>query len=73
MTINKNYDKDGDHMSIIGGRKIVRGRPRKEQSEKRSVILQIRVTEDERETVTKAAEAAGKTVTEWMREKIIQP
>jgi uncharacterized protein (DUF1778 family) len=56
---------------MINGRQIVRGRPKKEESEKKSVILQIRVTEEERETVCKAAEAAGKTLSEWIREKVL--
>lgn len=62
MTENKNLR--------VVGRKIV-GRPRKEDGEKKSVIIQMRVTEEERDFIAAEAEKAGKSVSEWMREKIM--
>lgn len=49
-----------------------RGRPKKEDSEKRIYVVPVRMTEDEYEAMSKAAKDAGKrTISEWIREKVL--
>ena len=45
-----------------------RGRPTLPSPEKRSVITQFRCTQTEREKLEKAAEKAGKKLSDWLRE-----
>lgn len=50
-----------------------RGRPKKEEADRRTVILQIRVTEEERDRLMEEFGKTGnRTFSEWMREKILK-
>jgi len=52
--------------------KPTRGRPKKEDSEKKNVIIPIRVTEEERDRLMGECEKAGKkTLSEYVREKLL--
>lgn len=47
------------------------GRPRKKTSDKRSVLLVIRVTKDEQKVMQAAAKKLNFTLSAWMREKLL--
>ena len=49
----------------------MKGRPPLPDSERRSQILQARVTSAERETIEAGAEAAGETPAEFLRESAL--
>ena len=46
------------------------GRPPKAPAEAKSQVYQLRLTADERELWESAAERAGKTLSEWIRERL---
>ena len=46
------------------------GRPPKAPGEAKSQVYQLRLTADEREQWESAAERAGKTLSEWIRERL---
>lgn len=48
------------------------GRPALPQEEVRKALIGVRVRVDERDLVKKAAEAAGKTVSDWAREILVR-
>lgn len=47
-----------------------RGRPRLPKAEARSKILPVRVTGEEMKQVKQVAKTAGKTVSDWARERL---
>jgi uncharacterized protein (DUF1778 family) len=47
-------------------------RPRKEKTEVRGALLQVRVLDDERELFRKAAKESGLEVSSWVRERLLQ-
>lgn len=51
---------------------IKRGRPELEDSEKRSVIVQFRVTPEEREQLEKAADTTDKRLSDWLRDQAVR-
>lgn len=48
------------------------GRPALPPEEVRGALIGVRVREDERDIVKKAAEAAGKSVSDWAREILVR-
>jgi len=48
-----------------------RGRPELPAEEVRSALIGVRVQESERELIRRAAEAQGKSVSEWARQILI--
>jgi uncharacterized protein (DUF1778 family) len=48
------------------------GRPALPQEEVRKALIGVRVREDERDLVKKAADAAGKSVSDWAREILVR-
>jgi len=49
-----------------------RGRPELEDGEKRSVIVQFRVTPEERESLEKAADTQDKRLSDWLRDQAVR-
>ena len=47
------------------------GRPPLPKGSAKGVMLRVRVTQDERAAIGKAAKASNQTVSEWMRSKLI--
>jgi len=51
-----------------------RGRPKKDDAKKKSVIIPVRVTEEERDRLMEECEKAGKkTLSEYVRGKLLGP
>lgn len=48
------------------------GRPALPKEEVRKALIGVRVREDERDLVRKAAEAAGKSVSDWARDILVR-
>jgi hypothetical protein len=48
-----------------------RGRPELESGDKKSVIVQFRVTPHEGKKLERAAESGGKKLSDWLRERTL--
>jgi len=64
-------NKKNAPLIITDGRIVSRGRPKLETEEKKSHIIQMRVSGDEREWINSEAQKAGKSVSEWLRGKVL--
>lgn len=47
-----------------------RGRPEVPENERRSVLLQFRVTESEAKVIKRKAEKSGQSVSDWLRDAV---
>jgi uncharacterized protein (DUF1778 family) len=54
----------------MASRKV--GRPKKPEGEARDLRLEIRVTAEERQRLQRAAETAGKTLSDWLRDVAVR-
>jgi hypothetical protein len=69
------YDKNRNNATIIcmttKKSDSKRGRPELESSERKSVVVQFRVTPDESRKLEHAAESGGKRLSDWLRERTL--